>query len=483
MTSSAIVNKFRESAAKFPQRPATIGPEQSLNYRELERRSAAVAAQIAERVSGPVVGLLRSNTPAFVPLFLGALWAGKTVVVLPTLAPPPLLKLMATEAGAELVITSEEFVPRLMEVGVTCWIGNASGEAEPSQVEQRPLEQQTAVMLYTSGTTGRPKAVMLSETNLLDNAEGCRVAIGFDERDVMLAILPFFHAYGLTVTLLLPMVTGAALVVPRQFVPRAMLQLIEKHKVTAFVAVPGQYRVMAKEPSDLDVSSLRICIAGAERLPDQVAHDFENRFKIPILQGYGATEVAPVVSVNPPKANKLSTAGVPLPNVAVTIRDDEGRVLKPGEIGEVCVEGSLVMLGYYRDPEATARKIRDGVLHTGDTGTLDVDGYLHLIGREDDLVKIGGEKVYPSEVESALETLDGVDEAAVLAIRDNNDAVRLHAFVLLKPAATQTADGLRTACREILEPYKIPRTFSFLDQMPRTLTGKTDKRALASSAV
>lgn len=482
MTSSAIIARFREAARKFPERPAIIGPEQTYNYRELERRTAATAAMIAEKVRGPVVALLYPNTPAFAPLFLAALWAGKTVAVLPTLAPPPLLKLMVMEAGAELVITSDDFVPRLMEAGIPCWIGDVSQETDPGMVPTREMSQEHAVLLYTSGTTGRPKGVMLTERNMLDNAEGSQAAIGFDERDVMLAMLPLFHAYGLTVTLLLPMITGAAVVVPKQFVPRVMLQLIETHKVTAFVAVPGQYRVMAKESAQFDVSSLRICIAGAERLPDQIALEFKQRFGKQILQGYGATEVAPVVSVNPPARNKLGSAGVPLPNVKVTIRDEEDNVLKPGEIGEVCVEGTSVMLGYYRDPESTSRKIRNGIFHTGDKGTLDVDGYLHLLGRADDLVKIGGEKVYPSEVESAIETIDGVDEVAVLPFPDDKYGVRLHAFVQMKAGREHSESSLRNACKDMLEPFKIPRTFSFIEQMPRTLTGKTDKRALASEA-
>jgi long-chain acyl-CoA synthetase len=478
---SAIVSRFREIVTRFPERPAVIGPNETISYRELESRIAAAAAAIGEHATGSTVALLCPNTPAFPALLLAAMWAGKTVAILPTLAPAPLLKMMAAEVGADLVITTEEFVPRLIELQVACWIGEARAKVDPNTVPVRPLAQEASILLYTSGTTGRPKAVMLSERNVLDNAVGSRDAIGFDHRDVMLAILPLFHAYGLTVTIVLPLTEGAAIVIPDRFIPRAILQTIEQHKVTAFVAVPGQYRVLVKEPVNVDASSLRICIAGAERLPDQVALEFRERFHREILQGYGATEVSPVVSVNPPNANHIGSVGRALPNLRISILDENDHDLPPNETGEVCIQGSAVMLGYYNDLAATEKKIRKGILHTGDKGFLDSEGYLHLVGRADDLVKISGEKVYPAEVETALETIDGVEEAAVIAQPDERHGARLAAFILTKPGCSLDEAAVRAACRERMENYKIPRTFTFVQQMPRTATGKTDKRSLAAT--
>ena len=238
--------------------------------------------------------------------------------------------------------------------------------------------------------------------------------------------------------------------------------------------------MLIKEPITIDASSLRICIAGAERLPDQVAIEFRERFHREILQGYGATEVSPVISVNPPDKNHVGSAGRALPNLKLSILDEADRPLPPNQIGEVCVQGSAVMLGYFNDPASTARKIRDGVLHTGDKGFLDNEGYLHLVGRADDLVKISGEKVYPAEVESALETIDGVEEAAVVAQPDEKHGARLAAYILPRPGVTLNEATLRAACRERLESFKIPRTITLVEQMPRTATGKTDKRTLAT---
>jgi long-chain acyl-CoA synthetase len=479
---SQIVTEFRAAAAQFPDRTAIISGEQTLSYRELEQRAASAAVAIGEHVKGDVVAMLMPNSPAFATLFLGALWAGKSVAVLPTLAPPPLIKMMTATAGAETVIASEEFVPRLMEAQVPCWMWERKQDVDVQQVLLQPLKRDAAVLLYTSGTTGMPKTVMLSEKNILSNAEGCRLATGFNDRQTMLAILPMFHAYGLTVTMLLPLLTGATVVIPERFAPRQVLQLIEKHKISCLVAVPSQYRLLTMEQTSFDTNSLWLCIAGAERLPEHVAIDFENRFKKPIVQGYGATEIAPVVSLNMPETNRLGSVGRPLPNLKVTIRDEEDHVLGVREIGEVCVEGDSVMLGYHNDPTATARKIRNGVLHTGDKGYMEADGFLHLVGRADDLVKVSGEKVYPAEVESALETVAGVDEAAVIALPDEKHGARLLAFIQLQPGMTHNEASLRAACREFMEPFKVPRSFAIVEQLPRTLTGKTDKRTLAASA-
>ena len=482
MPTSAILQRFRDAVTRNPERDAILGTDYAITYSELESRAASVARRIMDRTTGPTVALLYQNKPEFAALLLGALWAGKIVSVLPTLAPPPLLKLMCMETGVDLIITSEEFVPALTAVGMSCWIGDSSPEFTPAQVPVQPVSGEVGVLLYTSGTTGRPQAVALSEQNIISNIEGCIAATGYDDKQVMLAILPLFHAYGLTVSTLLPLTIGGSVVVPEKFIPRQVLQLIEKYRISCLIAVPAQYRVLVKEPTPVDASSLWLCIAGAERLPEQVAREFQARFHRPLVQGYGTTELSPVVSFSPPEDNALGSVGRPLPNIEVTIRGENDEILGPGEVGEVCVAGPSVMLGYLNDPEATARKIRNGVLRTSDKGCMDKDGYLFLMGRADDLVKVSGEKVYPSEVENALETIDGVEEAAVIAVPDEKHGCRLHAFVQLRPDVTLTDAVLRAACRELLEHYKIPRTFSFVAQMPRTITGKTDKRALATTA-
>jgi long-chain acyl-CoA synthetase len=481
MSGSAIVAAVRAAAARWPGATALVSPLETLTYSALESRAAAVAAQLAA-VNENVVGLLYPNSPGFAAGLLGALWAGKTVAVLPWIAPPPLLKLMAAEAGFRTVLAAEELAPRAKEAGLEAILAPVGGSIRAaSDPPLAPRALEAAVLLYTSGTTGRPKAVALSEANLLANVEGCRIAGPFSADDVMLAILPLFHAFGLTVTLLLPLVLGGKVVLEDRFVPRTSLQAVAAHRVTAMIGVPGQFRLLAKEPVDVDAASLRLCIAGAERLGDHVGEAFQQRFGRPLLQGYGATEASPVVSFNRLDQNRPGSVGVPLPNVHVSIETPEGEF--PGEqSGEVCVAGPSVMLGYYGQPEANARKIPGGVLRTGDRGWLDSDGYLHLAGRADDMIKVAGEKVYPAEIERVLEQLDGVEEAAVVGVEDEARGMSLAAFVVARPGTTLDAPAVRAACRNLLESAKLPRTVTVVEQIPRAPTGKVDKNTLLARA-
>ena len=479
---SAIVAAVQKSAERYPERAALVAGEQQLNYSELMRRAQSAASHIAEEAAGDNVGILLPNSLDFAPYFLGGLWAGKTVAVLPTLAPAPLLKFMSAEAKLAAVFTSSDLASKLVEAGVP-HVAIQTDYPTAEDFTLRSRDHQAAVLLYTSGTTGRPKTVALSENNVVSNIKGCCDATGFDTRhQVMLAVLPLFHAYGLTVTLLLPLICGSTVVISERFAPRTVLNNIERHRVTCIVAVPSQFRVLTMESTTCDGSSLWLCIAGAERLPDSVEREFTARFGRSLLPGYGATELSPVVSLNVPETNRPSSVGRPLPGLMVTIRRDDDGICPAGEVGEVCVAGPNVMLGYLNDVESTTRKIRNGILYTGDKGFLDADGYLYIVGRADDMVKVAGEKIYPVELENAIERIDGIQEAAVIALPDAKRGMLLHAFVQRKPGAQLDENTLRASCREVLDPYKIPRTFTFVDSLPRTITGKIDRRILATLA-
>lgn len=532
---SRIVEAVLRAERKVPTHAAMIAGAEVVSYAQLVERARAVADELEVQEEkegqevrakaetfGETVALLCGNEPAFAYGFLGALWAGKRVAVLPTLAPAPLLALMSAEAGAEAALVSAELKARAVEAGlVPVVIEDAAKRAraaeeksphpipdakfqvqderisnhEPQRTHHEPQDtvqgppdpghelrgmscESAAVLLYTSGSTGKPKAVALSEENILSNIQGCIDAMKFTPQEVMLAILPLFHSYGLTVTLLLPLTLGARAVLEK-FSPRSVLAAIEKHRVTALIAVPSQYRLLAKDPTPADVRSLRYCIAGAERLPEVVAEDFEKRFDKPILEGYGCTEASPVIAINPPWANHKGSVGPALPNIRVSIREDWEEVPQ-GAQGEICVAGPSVMLGYHRQPEATAAKIRRGVLRTGDRGFLDAQGYLRVAGRADDMLKVAGEKIYPAEVEQAIEQAAGVEEAAVIGVPDETRGMALVAYVQPKPGVTLTEAGLRSAMRAHLEAIKVPKTIVVVEQLPRTPTGKLDKKKLAS---
>ena len=479
MSKSLIVAAVRAAAARRPDSVALVSPRETVSYAELESRAAGVAAALA-RVGDSAIGLLHPNSPGFVSGLLGALWAGKTVALLPFIAPPPVLKLMAAAAGVRSVLASPELAPRAAEAGLEVLAADSSAASSGTLPPLAPLAQQEAVLIYTSGTTGMPKAVALSESNMLANVEGCRLAGPFSGDDVMLAILPLFHAFGLTVTVLLPLTLGGKIVLEDRFVPRTSLQSVAAHRVTAMIGVPGQFRLLAKEKETLDVdaASLRLCISGAERLGHHTEEAFQQSFARPLLQGYGATEASPVVAFNRPSHNRSGSVGLPLPNSRVTIREDS-RVLPVGEQGEVCMEGPSVMLGYFRQPEATAKKAPGGVLHTGDRGWLDADGYLHLAGRHDDMIKIAGEKVYPSEIERALEQVPGLEEAAVIGVTGESGETVLAAFVAPSAGAILHDAAVRVAARNLVGAAKAPKTVTVLAQLPRTPAGKVDKKALA----
>ncbi len=479
---SALVQDVLAVAKDSPSRVAVVAGENVVTYGQLCQRSSAVAEAAAEQPP-ETIALLCGNSPEFACGFLGARWAGKRVAVLPTLAPPPLLAMMAAEAGAKAALVSQELMPKVQEAGLSAIsIENAVLRPSRERASGAPAtaaeRNAPAILLYTSGSTGKPKTVALSEENIISNVQGCIDAMRFTRDEVMLAILPLFHSYGLTVTLLLPLRLGGRVVIEK-FSPRAVLAAIEKHRVTALIAVPSQYRLLAKDPTPVDVSSLKYCIAGAERLPELVASDFEARFGKAILQGYGCTETSPVVAINPPWANHSVSVGPPLPNIRVSIRENWEEV-PIGEQGEICVEGPSVMLGYLNQPEATAAKIRNGVLRTGDRGFMDGEGYLHVAGRADDMLKVAGEKIYPAEVEHAIEQVDGVEEAAVIGVPDEARGYALVAYVQPKAGVTLNETGLRNAVRERIEAIKVPRTFVVVEQLPRSPTGKLDKKTLAA---
>jgi len=482
-SASTILAAVRAAASRRPDAPALVAPREVVTYAALESRAASVASQLAG-IAGDVVGLLHPNAPGFAAGLLGALWAGKTVAVLPWVAPAPLLRLMAAEAGFRTVLAAEELAPRAAEAGLEpiLAVRTDPGTAPAPDPPLRPPALDAAVLLYTSGTTGRPKAVALTDLNLLSNVEGCRVAGEFTAEDVMLAILPLFHAFGLTVTLLLPLTLGGKVILEDRFVPRTSLQSVATHRVTAMIGVPSQFRLLAREPAEVDATCLRLCIAGAERLGDHVREAFEQRFSRPLLQGYGATEASPVVSFNRPGHNRPGSVGLPLPNVRVSIRE-EMREFPAGQHGEVCVEGPSIMLGYFHQPEATAAKIPEGVLHTGDRGWLDTEGYLHLTGRADDMIKVAGEKVYPAEIESVLEAVEGVEEAAVIGVDDPVRGAALAAFVAARPGTTLEAAAVRAACRDRLDAAHVPRAITVVEQLPRSASGKVDKKTLLELAM
>jgi len=343
-----------------------------------------------------------------------------------------------------------------------------------------------AVLQFTGGTTGRPKAAMLSHRNLLANADqvGCRVGDIRDGKERVMGVLPLSHVFGMTLIMNLGIAAGAELVLLPRFELEQFLRTIEDRRITFLIGVPTIFTAVTdcKNLDSYDFSSLKYCVSGGAPLLPAVKQRLENRAGCKLVEGYGLTECSPVVACNSPLGvPKEGSVGPALPNTVIEIRDLDGSggFLPPGEKGEVCVMGPQLMAGYYERPEETESTIVDGRLHTGDVGYLDEDGYLFLVDRIKDLILCGGYNVYPSVVEGVISEHPAVLEVAVIGVPDDYRGQTLKAFVRLKNGYAMTVVELREFLRDKLSPIEMPAHIEFRDTLPKTEVGKLSKKALA----
>jgi long-chain acyl-CoA synthetase len=479
---------FDRTAQSMPSNIAIIEDSNRWTYAELADEVHRLAAALEDRVKGDTVGILLPNSQRYIATLLAIWKAGKTAVPLNYLLPPADIGFIIKDSGMSGLVSSQFFnqalgalKPLFGDRGVILMADDAGFIPEQAQTVAAAYRD-PALYLYTSGTTGRPKGVVLTHDNLIANVESCQQAGEFDHRDAFLCLLPFFHTYAITGTFLLPILNGSRMVLVDRFQPAKVLGLIQQHRISVFLAIPSMYRVLAAAEGDVDVSSVRFPISGGEPLPVAVAEAFERRFNVPIFEGYGQTESSPVVTLNTPDTRKLGTIGKALPGVEVAIWDDQNRVLPAGEVGEIMVRGRNVMKGYHHQPEETAKAITDGWLHTGDLGRLDEDGFVTITGRKKDLIISAGENIYPREIEEALSQHSKVKEVAVIGVKDEVRGEVPKAFVIARDGMTLDEKELRSFCREHLANYKVPKYFEIVADLPRTPTGKVLKRMLTAKA-
>ena len=337
-----------------------------------------------------------------------------------------------------------------------------------------------AVILYTSGTTGVPKGVALSHANLESNARAAASLHELGREDWAVAVLPLSHSYGLTV-MNAGHILGTRAALLRWFHPEAVLRAIQEFRAVSMSAVPTMlvYLLNYPDADRFDTSSMRVWGSGAAPLPTEIVEPFEKKFGGRILEGYGLTEASPVVSAHRLSGpRKLGSVGRAIPGVTISIQDDEDRSLPAGEVGEVCVKGPNVMAGYYRNPEETARTVRDGWLHTGDMGRLDADGFLFIVERKKDLIIRGGFNIYPREVEEALYAHPQVAEAAVVGMKDPLMGEDVVAFVVVKAGQRASAEEIAAFCETRLARFKCPKQIRFVDSLPKSPIGKILRKEL-----
>lgn len=491
-----LASNLTHTARIRPTHPVVRLNDQVLTYEALDELSARVAGWLQQNghVPGDRIGLMLPNVPEFAVLAYGVLRAGGVLVPM-----NPLFKERevayylrdsgsrtlfawhqvaqtaesgARQAGTELVLVDHNFSEM---------IRSAAGAAE---VVQRH-DQDTAVILYTSGTTGEPKGAELTHANLVRNIEVTQDLFSITADDVVFGGLPMFHVFGFTCALNTAVRTGASVTLVPRFEPAQVLEVLQRDRVTIFEGVPTMYAALLNHPNRrmYDVSSLRLCVSGGAALPVELMRGFEEEFGCMILEGYGLSETSPVVSFNhPQRERKPGSIGTPVSGVEMRLVDDQGLDMPHGEIGEIAVRGHNVMKGYWQREDATADAIRAGWFHTGDLARVDSDGYFFIVDRKKDLIIRGGYNVYPREIEEVFYEHPAVAEVAVFGLHHPELGEEVGAAVVLKPGATSSPEELREHVKAQVAAYKYPRHVWLVETLPKGPTGKLLKREIRAVA-
>ncbi len=519
-----------EAAEICPHRPAIIFQNTRITYADLLERAERFAGALA-RIGvkpGQRVALMMPNLPQTIVAFWGIIKAGAVVVMINPLYMEKELTANIGDSGAEHIILLDRLWPRIAALRgrlplrnfiITSvadalsfplnWIFRLKERhgvpmAIPYDNEHifawrhffsradrfsAPVDnpRRTPIMLqYTGGTTGLPKGVTLTHANLGTN---CRQVLNIihatiEEKHVFLSLLPFFHVYGLTTGLVIPVAIAATVLPLPRYVPQDVLRIIAKHRPSVFPGAPSVYTslLQQKNLADYDLRCIKICVSGSAPLPRETFRRFHEATGASILEGYGLTEASPITHCNPlgQEGQRPNSIGMPVPGTDARIVDMESGTLPlpAGKMGELIVRGPQVMTGYWRRPDETASALRNGWLYTGDLATMDEDGYFYIVDRKKDMVIVGGYNVYPREVDEVLLEHPKILEAVSVGIADDLRGETLKAYVVLRPGEEMTKAEVIAWCRQKMANYKVPRLVEFRGELPKTIVGKVLRRAL-----
>jgi len=475
-----------ENAQKNPNDIAVIDEKGQYTYQYLANAAAGLGMYLSFQTQKKSVGLLLPPSAGFVASFYGTLLAGKSVVPINYLLGDREIAHVIKDSGIDTVITIPQLAPRLANSDLKVIDLTALPQTPPMAITPRfpsPQPDDMAVLLYTSGTSGLPKGVILTYRNLQSDVDAAVEHAALRHEHKFLGVIPLFHAFGLTGCMLGPIQLGAMVVYIARFSPVAMLNAIRDHQLSIVFGVPAMLGAVAhlKNAAPEDFKSIYAIITGGDALPSTLREGFKARFGVPLLEGYGLTETSPVVALNVPQSQRAGSVGKLVPGAEARITDDNGAEVPIGSEGEVWLKGPMIMSGYYNLPDETAKALTpDGYFKTGDLGKLDSDGFLYITGRKKDLIIVGGEKAVPREIEEALLLHPAVSEAAVVGKKDPSRGEVVVAFVTLKPGQTATTDEIRNFSRDQnLATFKVPREVFIIEELPRSPTGKVLKRVLS----
>ena len=502
-----LASVLTESAAAKPGKTAVMLDGFKLSYAELDALSNQIAQGLVDSGLKPhdKVGLMVPNVPQFLIAYYGILKAGGVVVPMNVLLKAPEIAFYLGDSDAGRLIVWADFASEALK-GVAQMdrpvdvYAVAAVMGSPVPEGTKPVEtllqgdghfdkvptstEDTAVILYTSGTTGRPKGAELTHFNLWMNAHQATHLFTYTDDDVVITMLPLFHSFGQSSIMNSSIHSGATMTLVPRFDVKHVLEVIQRDRVTIFPGVPTMFFAVLHEPTakDYDLSTLRTCISGGAAIPGEVIQAWEQRYpNAVILEGYGLSETSPTVTFNRNvDERKVMSIGKRIWGVEMKVFDENDKELPtgPDNVGEIVVRGHNVMKGYYKQPEATAEAFKGGWFHTGDMGYQDEDGFFFIVDRKKELIIRGGFNVYPREIEEVIYSHPAVAEAAVIGVPDDRLGEEVKAVVALKPGASATADELIAYTKERVAAYKYPRTVEFVDVLPKGATGKILKKEL-----
>ncbi len=491
-----VTQNVEQAARIFPDKPAIIFEDREITYGQLDQQASRLASAMKKKgvQQGDRIALYLPNIPEFIVCYAAILKVGAIAVSINPMLKSAELKYMLNDSGSVLLCTVGELLPLVKREDypdlqhvlicegdaqgnptIDVWIGEAPEALKAADLDR----EESAVILYTSGTTGFPKGATLSHGNVVSNSWTAAHHAGFTAQDRMSLFLPLFHVFGQNFIMNGTFNTCSTLILYRRFVPGEVLKSFEKNRVTMFFAVPTIFiNLLNMDLSGHDLSSIRYDFSAAATMPEEIIIKWKERFGRTIYEGYGLTESSPFACYNHDYCHKFGSIGTPCENFEIKIMNEVDAEVGPEEWGEICIKGPGVMKGYWNKPEDTANALRNGWLHSGDIGKKDEDGYVYIVDRVKDMINAAGFKIWPAEVEHYLYRHPAIKELAVYGIPHPEKGEAVCASIILKDGAQSTSEEIIAYCRENMAAYKVPSKVYMVDELPKSATGKILKRTL-----